>query len=216
MLRVCINGAGDIKYHYNGLLKIPEKKLEREIDGIAKTLSDCNVEIVMLPDRGVPFEIAKRYKAFGGKKVYATVPISDKDFGIRHLEPYINAKVNGKKVVDKVIDTENWYKQDLTYCTFGDIVLMLGNSLGAMGELCYGFYLYKLFSGGKPGVNPIKNKIHKEIRAGEKIPFTVIIYKPFVKGKLNFEIEQYIKKFNGKVYYTKSINDLKSILKKLE
>ncbi|MCD6412341.1 hypothetical protein J7K91_01500 [bacterium] len=215
MIRISLIGPGDIDYHYFQLLRFSRKKLEREIEKIAQILAELKLELVLLPDRGICFEVAKLYKKFGGRKVYATMPFSDKDFGIKHLMPYFQAQVEGKKVFDKVIDTENWYKQDLTCCLYGDLVLMLGNSLGSLGELVYGFYLYKLFVGVKPKVKPKKEKIHPEIKAGRKFPFSVIVYQPFFKEKLNFEIEAYIKKVKGKIYYSKNAQRLKTILKRL-
>ncbi|RME53686.1 hypothetical protein D6783_01060 [Candidatus Woesearchaeota archaeon] len=204
-----------MKFHYFSLLKIPESSFRRQIEEIAKALQQSNVEIVLLPDRGVSFEVAKKYKEFGGKHVYGTVPLSDTDFGIKHLQPYLDAQVNGKHVFDKVIDTQNWYKQDLTHCIFGDVVLMLGNSLGALGELVYGFYLYKLFVGEKPEVQAKKNAIHPEVRAGQAIPFSVIAYAPFLKGTLNYEIEAYIRKVKGELYYVKSPAEIKQLLEKI-
>lgn len=212
MTRICLIGAGDIKYHYFELLKIPEEKFNKQLQEIAKVLAECNTELVLLPDKGICIELAKLYKHNNGKKVYGTIPASDKDFGIKHLEPYINAEIDGKKVIDEKIDTQTWYKQDLTLCTFGDAILMLGNSLGALGELVYGYYLYKLFIGAKKEVEVMKKKIHPEIRAGEKIPFTVMVYKPFIKDKLNYEIEAYIKKIGGSIYYLNNPEELKKVL----
>ena len=209
MLRVNLIGAGDIKYHYFELLNIPEKEFNKHLDEIAKVLLDF--EIILLPDKGVNFEVAKRYKQIGGKKAIGTVPVSDKDFGIKHMKPYIDADVDGKKIFDEIIDTENWYKQDSTLSLFGDVVLMLGNSLGSLGELVYGFYLYKLFLGAKPGVKVTAKKIHPKARAGETIPFSVIIYRPFLKEKLNYEIEAYIKRF-GNIYYVNNAQELRSVL----
>ncbi|MCK4730156.1 MAG: hypothetical protein KAT28_02450 [Candidatus Aenigmarchaeota archaeon] len=215
MLKISLIGAGDIKFHYFELLQIPEEKFNKQVTEIAKVLADSEVELVLLPDRGICFEVAKKYKEYFGKKVYGTVPYSDRDFGIKHLQQFIDAKVNGAKIIDETIDTQNWYKQDLTHCLFGDIVLMLGNSLGSLGELVYGYYLHKLFIGNKSEVNIAKQKIHPEIKAGEKIPFSVIVYKPFVKEKLNFEIEAYIKKLSGEIHYVNDSQELKSVLDKL-
>lgn len=210
MLRVSLIGAGDIKEHYFDMLKISKERFDKEIRDIANALVDF--EIVLLPDGGISFEVAKKYKEFNGRKVYGTVPRSDKDFGIKHLKEYLGARVNGKKVFDEIIDTGDWYKQDLTCCVFGDIVLMLGNSLGSLGELVYGYYLYKLFMGKKVNIKTMKKKIHKEIRAGENIPFSVIVYMPFMKGKLNYEIEEYIKKLNCRVYYVNNVEEMKDVL----
>ena len=215
MLRVNLIGPGDINYHFFKLLKIPKNQLYKQIENIAKSLVETKTELVLLPDRGICFEIAKKYKKLNGKKVIATVPLSNKDFEIKHLKDYINAKVKNKKIFDKFIDTNTWYKQDLTHCLFGDVVLMLGNSLGTLGELVYGYYLYKLFVGDKPEVQPKKKKIHPEVRAGEKVPFSVIVFQPFLKEKLNYEIEAYIRKLKGEIYYVNSSKELYSKLKDL-
>lgn len=215
MLRISLIGAGDIKFHYFDLLKISKNIFYKQVEGIAKALRDSGSEIVLLPDRGVSFEVAKKYKELSGRKVYGTVPVSDKDFGIKHLKPYINTKINGRKLFDEIIDTQNWYKQDLTQCLYGDVVLMLGNSLGALGELVYGYYLYKLFLGNKPEIKPEKKSIHSEIRAGETVPFLVIVYEPFLKEKLNYEIEAYIKKLKGEVCYIKSPVGIKKLIEKI-
>jgi hypothetical protein len=215
MLRISLIGAGNLKYHYSELLKIPEDKLKSEIEKISKTLANLPLEIVLLPDRGISFEIARLYKKFNGKKVYGTVPLSDKNFGIKHLQPYINAEIESKKVIDEIIDTENWYKQDLTCCIFGDYILALGISLGSLGELVYAYYLYKLFMGEKPEVQVMKKKIHPEVRCGEHLPFGVIVYKPLVKEKLPYEIEGYINKLDGKIDYVDNPEELKEKLEQL-
>lgn len=216
MLRVCLIGAGDVDFHFSKLLKLKKNDFELNIKGVAKALADSGSEIVLLPDRGVSFEVAKRYKVLGGKKVLGTVPKSDSDFGIKHLQEFVGAEINGKKIIDEEIDTGTWYKQDLMHCLFGDIVLVLGVSLGSLGELSYGYYLYKLFLGKKPNVSVLKEKIHPKIIAGSKVPFTAIVYEPFVKKKLPFEIEAYIKYFGGKVFYAESTNDIKEIIEELD
>jgi hypothetical protein len=215
MLRAALIGAGNIEYHYQELLHISKEEFNEQIKQIAKVLAETKTEIVLLPDKGVCMEIAKLYKQSKGPKVIATIPKDDKDFGIKHLEPYINAKIYGRKVIDKEINTKTWYKQDLIVCTFGDFILMLGNSLGALGELTYAYYMYKLFKGMKKGVSATEKKIHPEIRAGKNIPFTVIAYKPFLKEKLNFEIEKYIHKLGGKIIYVNSIKELKQEIAQL-
>ena len=92
------------------------------------------------------FELAKKFKEFGGKKVIATIPLNDSDFGIKHLQEYIDFEVNGKKLIDETINTQTWYKENLTHCIYGDVILMLGNSLGTMGELSFvGYFPLKSF-----------------------------------------------------------------------
>lgn len=215
MLRISLIGAGDIKGHYSGILKLSRKKVEKEMNNLAKVLADSRYEIVALPDRGMPFEITKKYKQFGGKKAYGTVPLNDKDFGIGHMKQYIESKINGKKVFDEIINTDNWYKQDMTCCLYANAILLLGLSTGSLGELSYAYYLYKIFKGYKSGVKTNGKQIHPEIRAGETIPYITFVYKPFVKGKLPYELEEYIKKFGGKVIYINNSEELRKSLKKL-
>jgi len=208
MLRVSLTGPGNIDHHFSKLLNIPTNKFEKHVNEIAKVLADSGNEIIFLLDRGVAFEIAKKYKEFNGRKVFGAVPKQDKDFGIKHLQPYIT-------IVDEIIDTDNWYKQDMINAILGDVVLMLGNSLGSLREITAGFYLYKLFQGEKPKVDVTNKRIHKDAVAGDNIPFTLLIYKPFFKKKLNYEIEVYIKKSKGQIFYIKNARHLKKILELL-
>ena len=89
MARISLIGAGNIKFHYNEMLGIKQEEFSKQITEIAKVLAESINEIVLLPDNGAPFEVAKRYKEFEGKQVIGTVPYSDTDFGIKHLQPYI-------------------------------------------------------------------------------------------------------------------------------
>lgn len=211
MLRVSLIGPGDIKFHFQELLNISEEDLKNQTEEIGKILSETKNQLIIFPDKGLPFEIAKKYKLLGGTKVCGAVPLSDKDFGIEHLKPFLNKEIDGKKIVDEIIDTENWYKQDIISCLLGDVVLVLGLTLGSLLELCGSLYLYKIFAQGKPNLQAMKEKIHPQIRAGEKIAPSVIIYKPFLKEKLNYEIEEYIKKL-GNLYYVNNPRELKTIL----
>jgi hypothetical protein len=215
MLKVTLIGAGDIKFHYFELLKIPENKFYEQLDSLAKILAETS-EIILSPDRGICFEIAKKYRQFNGKKICGVAPLSDKVFGIEHIKPYINAEINGKKLFDELINTETWYKQHFAYSLFGDVILMLGSSLGTLYELASGFFAYKIFMGNKPGLKIMKSKVHEKIVAGDKIPLSIIIYKPFMKEDIGFEIKEYIKKIGCKIYYAEDTNELKDILMKLE
>ncbi len=212
MLRLSLVGPGNVDFHFYELLGMPWQKYEKHITEIAKVLADKKIELVLAPDKGVSFDIAKKFKIAGGKKVVGAVPYDDKDFGIRHLHDYITSEIHGKKVFDEFINTKDWYRQNLTLTIYGDAVLYLGTSLGSIGELAFGFYLYKLFLGKKKGVKT--QKLSKEIRAGKKFPLSVIVYKPFVKGKLSKEIESYIKSLKGRIYYVKNPDELKKVLRK--
>jgi len=89
MLRISLVGPGDIDYHFRKLLKTSQLQFAKETEHIARVLVESGAEIVLLPDRGVSFDIAKTYKECCGKKAIATVPLSDSDFGIQHLQPYL-------------------------------------------------------------------------------------------------------------------------------
>ena len=197
-MRLSLISPGDIDFHFCEMLDISKEDFNKQLDEIAKILAKDDVELILSPDKGTNFELTKRYKHHKGKKAIGIVPMKDKDFGIEHLNATMDAELNGKKIFDEFIDADNWFKKDLCYCTFGDAILMLGISLGTLREISAGFYLYKLFMGQKDGVKVLQKKIHKDIRAGESFPFSVIVYKPFLKELLPFELEKYIEKTGGR------------------
>jgi len=216
MLRISLIGPGDIDFHYSEILKIPSNKLKSEIKEIAKVLAESKVEIEITPDKGIALEIAKEYKKQNGKKVIASVPKNDKAYGIKHLEPYLKTKISNNKLFDKEINTGDWRQQNRLKALLGNIVLILGISSGANIEIDYGIYLYRLISKMKKGIKNAKY-LHKEIRAGKNIPYTFLIYTPFLKNKkLSPETEAYIKKYGIKLIYIKSPKELKKILEKLK
>ncbi len=206
-MRVVLIGPGDIDYHYEKLLGFERREFDKELDGIAQGLVDLGCELVVLPDRGVSFEIAQKYRELGGSKIIASVPKSDRTFGIKHLEKYMN-----KIKFDEVIDTGDWYKHDLIKGLLGDAVLYLGSSPGTNGELNYAVYLYKLLKGRKEGVSVAGKFIHSEVRAGDD--YKIFVYSCFLKGKkLDFEIENYIKKFGIDLVYVSDSEKLREVLR---
>lgn len=207
-MRITLIGPGDFEYHFYELMGWTKEKLKAEINILVEALVKKDVEVALLPDRGISLEIAKLYKEKGGRKVVALVPQDDEDFGIKHLQPYLQLEVDGKKLFDEIINTGNWYKHDMTMTLFGDKLLMLGNSLGTMGELTYGFYIYKLFQRHKKGVEVLNKDIHPDIRIGKDSEFAAFLYKPFFKQKLSPELEDYIEKTGGKLFYLEKISEL--------
>lgn len=215
-MRVCLIGPGNVTFHYHELLNFKEKELTNEIEGIAKALASSNSEIELLPDNGICIEIARKYKEFGGRKVIGSVPLSDNTFGISHLKKYMDEQVNGIKLFDELIDTENWYKQDMIKGLLGDVVLYLGSSPGTDGELNYAAYLYKIIGGKKEGVDVAGKRIHLDVRAGTEVPFTVLAYTPFISSKkLGKETEAYCKKLGITLVYVNNAGGLEKALKKL-
>lgn len=210
-MRIALIGPGDTVYHFKELLKIPKEKFYSELERIAQSLVDSNVEVECLPDKGISFKLTKLYKEKGGKKAIAAIPKDDKTFGIKHLEPYINEKLDGKPIFDETINTGDWFKHDLIKGLLGNAILYLGKSPGTNGELNYAIYLYRLMTGNKKGLEVAGKFIHPEIRADSN--FTIFVYSPFISGgKLSMENEAYIKKTNINLVYIKNPDQLKKEL----
>jgi hypothetical protein len=214
MFKLSLIGPGDIDFHYYQLLKIKPKKFQSELEKIAKAFSGLNIALELLPDKGISIELAKLYRKLGGREVIGTVPISDKTFGIAHLQEYINTKVDGKPLFDKIIDSGDWFKHDLIKGLMGNAILYLGSSPGTDGERNYAVYLYKLMNGYKEGIEVIGKRIHPEINAGKNFP--IFVYSPFlINKKLPQEDEEYMKKFGINLLYVKSPEELKEKLSAL-
>jgi len=207
-MRLSIIGPGKIELHFQKFLNISKEKLEKEIKDIAKAISDSGAEIEFLPDKGISLEIAKSYKKQNGKKVIAVLPKSDKIFGIRHLEPYLNEKINNKPIFDEIIDSENWFKHDITKALFGNAVLYLGKSPGTELERNGAVYLLHIMEGLKENINVSLCKIHPELKADEN--FTIFIYSPFIIGKkISKEDELYLKEYKINFIYINNPDELK-------
>jgi hypothetical protein len=210
-MKIVLIGFGDIDFHIN-LLGISKTTLNKLINEIALSLVESNSEIILLPDKGVCFEVAKMYKKLGGKKVIGVVPKSDTDFGINHLNEYIGFKINGVKVFDEIIDSGTWYEENMTHCLFGEKILFLGKSLGSIGELCFGYYLFRLFNKRKKMVTPTK-KVDSLFLAGKNISFDALVFSPLIKQKIDFEIERYIESMGSNIIYVDNAKELTKLLK---
>lgn len=211
MLRVALIGPGDVESHFKDLLGIDADSRTEHIDELADALDTKNVELLLLPDRGISFELAKAYKRRGGR-IIGVYPKGDQDFGTGHLTPYLEAQLEGRPLYDALIDSGTWFRQDLLHCTFADRVLVLGASLGSLGELAYGYYLLKLFTRQKAGVEAARKCIHDEIRAGSSVPFETVAYRPFLKGGLGAELEWYIGRVGGALRYAADAREAAALL----
>ncbi|MFW6282434.1 MAG: hypothetical protein ACOC1P_00070 [Minisyncoccales bacterium] len=67
----------------------------------------------------------------------------------------------------------------------------------------------------KKYVDSPAEKIHKEIRAGKNIPYTILFYKPFFERKLSKTQEAYLKKFGIDFYYINNSDELEEKIIKL-
>ncbi len=211
-MRLVLIGPGDTEYHFTRLLGMKESEYWEHVKGIARALSSTRVEIGLLPDRGVPVHVAREYKKTGGKKCIALAPLSDRTFGTKHLEPFLQEE----GLFDETVDTGDWYKHDLIIGLMGDALLYLGTSLGSAGELAYAGYLYKLVKGAKPGVAARVEKIHPLARAGTRFPYTVIAYSPFNPNGLQPELRSYLEKIGVKIEEAENAAGLENIISKME
>ncbi len=102
-MRISILGAGDVS-KISRCTSIKDNDLDELIEQIAQFLVDKGVEIVIIPNKGIPLEIAKKYKEKGGNKVLGVVPTKDKDYGLKHIEEFI-------PLVDERINVDSWYQE---------------------------------------------------------------------------------------------------------
>jgi hypothetical protein len=166
-MKAAILGTGD-------LTKIPrytemkEDELRKLIEDVSEVLVKKEYEIVIVPDRGVPIEVAKIYKEKGGKKVYGLVPTKDTKFGDRHIQPYLH-------LLDERIELDHWYDVDGEIAAAGDVCIVIGLSPGIMREVSVLKY-HRRYLDSKTKViwfrNTMSQPIQKEIE--EEIPITYV------------------------------------------
>ncbi|MFW5746880.1 MAG: hypothetical protein ACOCWQ_05020 [Nanoarchaeota archaeon] len=209
-MRVSIIGAGDRQYHFGELLGMDDGIVDQHLEEIAEALAKNRAEVVLLPDRGVCVDLARHYRQSGGISVIATVPLKDEMFGISHLQPYREEVFAQGPLFTETVDTGSWFQQDAIITLLGDVVLMLGVTLGSLQELTFGLYLYKLFVGQKGGIEIARDCVHPQIRAGES--FRVLCYRPFMRGPLNEEIEAYATKIGVEIIYIDDAQQLADYL----
>ena len=75
-MKIAILGPGDYSL-ISRYTKMNEKDVNKFIEEFGKFLAENNFEIIIAVDRGIPYEVAKVYKKFNGKKV----------FGCQHIYP---------------------------------------------------------------------------------------------------------------------------------
>ena len=165
-MKITIIGAGDIEniLRYSG---ISRQKLEKLLEDIAKFLVDIEAEIIILPARGIPYEFAKLYKRFGGKRVNGIIPTRCPYY--KKQIPYIIR--NYLDVIDKKIKWTSFYDVDGSIATLGDYTICFGLSTGVMAEISEMKYNIKY-----------RNKKTK-----------LIIFERTISRKLHNELEEDIK-----------------------
>lgn len=157
-MRISILGAGDItKIHrFSG---ISEKELKKLIQELGELLAKRGDELIIVPARGIPYEVAKIYKENGGKQVIGVIPKDDKEYGIMHIKDYLH-------ISDKDVNIGDWYDLNGRIASLGDYAICIGMSGGAMCDVCMLKYHYK-YKNNKTKLiifeNTLSVKLPKEI-----------------------------------------------------
>jgi len=166
-MKISILGTGDltkIPRH----TKIKEKELRKLIECTAELIARKGHELVIVPDKGIPAEIARIYKEKGGKKVYGLIPVKDTKYGIEHLKPFLH-------LVDERIELDHWYDVDGEIAAAGKVCIVFGLSPGIIREVAVLKYHFKYLKCKTKVLwfkNTLSQKIPKEIE--EEIPITYI------------------------------------------
>ncbi len=166
-MKISILGTGDLT-KIPRFTKISEKELKKFITDLGKLIAQKGHELVIIPDRGIPIEVAKAYKQNKGKKLYGIVPRKDKKFGTKHIRPYLN-------LIDESIEVDSWYDANGEIAASGDVCIVIGMSPGIMAEIALLKYHYRYFKSKTRLVifrNTISSPIPKEIE--EEISITYI------------------------------------------
>ncbi len=153
-MKVSILGAGDIsKIHRYS--KLSEAQVKKLIQDLGIFLAKKKVEIVIVPARGIPYEIAKIYKAHGGPKVIGAIPKDDKEYGIMHIKEYLH-------ISDEDFNIGDWYDLNGRIAAQGDISICLGLSGGALCDIAMLKYHYKYLN-KKTQLYMFKNTISQRL-----------------------------------------------------
>jgi len=185
-MKIAILGPGDYSL-ISRYSKMNEKDVEKLIDGFARHLAEKNHELVIAVDRGIAFEVAKKYKEYGGKKVYGVNPQSHEKYDKKEaIKPYMS-------VVDEEIKVASWYHLNGEIASFSDVAVSIGLSCGTMADIVFLYFHYKYLG--------CKTKL--------------IMYLPSMSSKLAPEIEEGLNIKGKNFYYVNSLDELKEKLKNL-
>ncbi len=166
-MKVVVLGTGDLTKILR-FTRISEKELRALVDSVARLLAEKGHEIVIIPDRGIPVEVAKIYKQNGGRRVWGVVPTKDKVYGTKHIAPNL-------RLLDERIEVDSWYDADGTIAASGDVCIVFGMSPGIMREFTVLKYHYRYLKSETRVIwfrNTISAPIAKEIE--EEIPVTYV------------------------------------------
>lgn len=185
-VKVVLLGPGDISKIWR-YTEISEEEVRNIIIDFGKFLAENKFEVVLVPSRGIHYEIAKVYKEAGGPKVIGVVPKGDKRFGIRHIEEHLPIADEVITRIESVSDKEiNWYDLNGEIASMGDVAVCFGISSGALIDMAMLYYHYKYLGSTTP----------------------LLVLKPFVEGNIPKPIEDDLKYME----YAENVEDLKTKL----
>jgi hypothetical protein len=162
-MKISLIGPGDIDKIIK-FAKISKRELDELILNLGKYLAEINAEIVLLPSKGITYEIAEAYKKNNGKKVIGLVPESDKKYGIKHIKDYFS-------IADELVNIGNWYDLNGEIAGYSDYAIVIGYSCGVATEIGMLKYHFKYLNSDTKLIifeNTISQKLHKEMEADLK------------------------------------------------
>jgi len=153
-MKVTIIGCGDItKIHrFAGMSESESNDL---VDRVGKLLAESNVEIVLVPARGIPYEVAKAYKKYGGRKVIGAVPFDDVEFGLNHIAEY-------RHISDEDVNIGDWYDLNGRIASWSEVTVCIGLSAGVICDIAMLKYHYK-YKGSDTKLVVFKNTISQPL-----------------------------------------------------
>ncbi len=175
-MRLALIGPSDMDYYACEILGVSKEELFKRLEGVVEQVGPGK-DLLLLAAPGIAKEFSSRYKKKYGCSVWATMPKQDTYFGTDMLD-------DDCQLYDEIIDSGTWFEQDLLHALYGDAVLMLGTSLGTLGELVYGIYCFDLL---KKGIG--KRKEEMIALNHEKLQIHVAM--SLMPSKLDVAIEKY-------------------------
>jgi predicted Rossmann-fold nucleotide-binding protein len=182
-MKIAVLGPGDyslISKHS----KLKEKDVSEIIERFGKFLAENNFEIIIAVDRGFPYEVAKVYKKYKGKKVYGVNPQSHEKYDKQEaIKPYMD-------VIDEEIKVASWYHLNGEIASLSDVAVAFGLSCGTLADIVFLYFHYKY----------LKSKTR------------LIMYLPSMSSKLHSEIEESLSIKGKKFEYVNSLEELENKL----
>lgn len=172
-MKVSVLGAGErskiLKY-----ADLSEPELDSLIEETGRLLARMGAELVILPARGVPYEVAKAYKKAGGEKVTGLVPRSDKKYGMEHIKGYLS-------IADEEVNVGSWYDLNGEIASYGDAAVCIGLSPGALLDICFMKY-HKKYLGSKTLLVVFRNTVSQRLPMEVGEDLGRVVYVSSVEG----------------------------------